>query len=104
MSKTRRYELHDKLKDILGSENVYFQPPESIKLKYPCIVYYRNAGSTLRANNTVYGYDQQYSVTFIGKDPDSDYITPMLAKFPMCYYDRRFESGNLYHDVFQLYY
>ena len=36
-----RYELHEFLCEILGSRNVYFQPPESVKMKYPAIVYER---------------------------------------------------------------
>ena len=30
-----RYELHEFLCEILGSRNVYFQPPESVKMKDP---------------------------------------------------------------------
>ena len=36
---TRRNELHEKFCDLLGSRNVYFQPPESVRLVYPCIIY-----------------------------------------------------------------
>lgn len=32
-------------------KNVYFQPPESVKLLYPCIVYKRSAGDTRFADN-----------------------------------------------------
>ena len=31
--------LHDELITLLGSSNVYFQPPTSIKMNYPCIIY-----------------------------------------------------------------
>ena len=34
-----RLELHEEFCNILGSRSVYFQPPASIKLNYPCIVY-----------------------------------------------------------------
>ena len=34
-----RLELDEELVKILGSKNVYFQPPESLKLNYPAIVY-----------------------------------------------------------------
>ena len=37
-----RLALHELLCEKLGSRNVYFQPPESIKMKYPAIVYSRN--------------------------------------------------------------
>lgn len=35
----QRVDLHRKFEIALGSKNVYFQPPESVKLKYPCIIY-----------------------------------------------------------------
>ena len=41
MAKTRE-ELHELLVSVLGSRNVYFQPPESIRMQYPAIVYARN--------------------------------------------------------------
>lgn len=34
-----RIDLHEELRAILGSGFVYFQPPESVKMIYPCIVY-----------------------------------------------------------------
>ena len=34
-----RIELQLKLEEILGSRHVYFQPPASIKMTYPAIVY-----------------------------------------------------------------
>lgn len=38
----RRYELQAVLEGILGSGNVYFQPPENLKMRYDCIVYERS--------------------------------------------------------------
>ena len=40
MAKTR-LELQSVLEQTLGSRNVYFQPPASVKMKYPAIVYER---------------------------------------------------------------
>lgn len=34
-----RLNLQTFLEEILESRNVYFQPPESVKMKYPAIVY-----------------------------------------------------------------
>ena len=34
-----RLDLQKIFEDILGSKNVYFQPPESLKMKYPAIRY-----------------------------------------------------------------
>lgn len=99
-----RLELHEELCDLLGSRNVYYQPPETIKLKYPCIIYQRNSGDTQFANNEPYTFRVQYSVTIITKDPDSDLIEKMAMRFPMCRMDRHFTTQNLNHDNFMIYY
>ena len=47
----RRYELQAVLEGILGSGNVYFQPPENLKVRYDCIVYERSEIETVHADN-----------------------------------------------------
>ena len=49
-----RLNLQTTLETILGSRNVYFQPPESVKLKYPAIVYSRNDIMNQFADDGVY--------------------------------------------------
>ena len=99
----QRLDLHELLCTILGSRNVYFQPPEGFKLSYPCIVYERDRIDSDHADNQPYLHHIRYSVTVIGKDPDS-LIPKKIADLPMCRYDRAFVSDNLHHDVFTLYY
>ena len=103
LTQKRRLELHNILVDILGSEHCYFQPPESVKLIYPCIVYHRNTGKSDYADNNPYRFRFNYTVTAITKDPDSD-IPRKLAGLPLCRFDRHFTADNLNHDVFVLYY
>jgi hypothetical protein len=98
-----RLELHAKLEKILGSKHVYFQPPASLKLCYPCIVYHRNYGDTEFADNDPYAYHRRYSVIVIDPDPDSD-ISYGVAMLRMCVYDRHYTSDNLNHDVFNVYF
>lgn len=102
MSKSR-VDLQYLLEDILGSRYVYFQPPESIKLKYPCIVYERSDIRTVKADNLKYTVQKRYTVTYISEDPDSD-VPDKLIQLPYCSFDRHFISGNMNHDVFDLYY
>ena len=99
----RRKEFHLKLKEILGSDNVYFQPPENIKMKYPAIVYEVGAGLRTPADNKKYLYSQGYSVTYITKDPDPD-IPDKLLELEYCSFERQFKLENLYHWVFFIYY
>ena len=102
MSRNRE-DLHEILVDILGSRQVYFQPPESLKLKYPCIVYERSYIYTDKADNQIYLKHRRYTVTYIDKDPDSE-IPEKLLELQHCRFDRHFINDNLNHDVFDLYY
>lgn len=99
----RRLELQEILENVLNSRYVYFQPPESVKLRYPCIVYERNNGDSYYANNAPYTFRQSYTLTLIDPDPDSEFIKK-LAALPFCRFDRHFASDNLNHDVFNIYY
>lgn len=97
----RRLLFHEVLCDILGSRNVYFQPPESVKMNYPAIVYSRDNIKNVYANNGVYLSQMRYSVTVIDKDPDS-LIVGKVASLPTSTFNRHYESENLNHDVYTI--
>lgn len=99
----QRLELQALLVDLLGSTNVYFQPPPSLIMKYPCIVYKRDDRSIAHANNSPYKHRLRYQITVIDRDPDSN-IHNLVAELPLCKYDRSFVADNLYHDVFNLFF
>lgn len=99
----KRLELHELLCEVLGSRNVYFQPPESVKMRYPAIVYSRNRIENTSADNTVYKQDVSYKITVIDQDPDSE-IVERVSAIPGIMYDRPYVSNNLNHDVFTLFY
>lgn len=99
----KRLLLHDCLKRIVGSDNVYFQPPESKKIDYPCIIYKRSTGDTSFADNNAYRFTKRYQITVIDQDPDSE-IVDKVAMMPMCTYDRHYTADNLNHDIFNLYF
>lgn len=97
-----RADLHAKLEELLGSANVYFQPPESVRMKFPAIVYERSGIDNTFANDAVYGQKTPYSVTVIDKDPESE-IVKKVSLLPKCKWDRHFKLDNFNHDVFTLY-
>ena len=99
-----RIELHNKLCELLGSDNVYFQPPENVKLKYDCIVYHKADVVTRHANNKMYQHMRRYEVTIIYKDPDNDIAKKLLEHFMYSGFERHFTSDNLNHDVLSIYY
>jgi len=98
-----RLELHDLLKTILGSDNVYFQPPPTIQMSYPCIIYSRDDIRIDQANNSPYKIVPRYSVIVIDRNPDSA-IPGKLAKLPLCSYSRFYAANNLNHDSFKLFF
>jgi hypothetical protein len=99
-----RLNLHEELCALLLTRNVYFNPPESVKLKYPCIVYSRSGIDKINADNRPYKSTNRYTVTTIDSDPDSKLPDLIIEHFPMCSFDRAFVSENLNHNVFTLYY
>lgn len=98
-----RLKLHDILCQLLGSDHVYFQPPETIKMSYPAIVYSRNDIQNTFADNLVYGQSYVYSITVIDPDPDSE-VVRKLSLLPTIRYNRHYKSSNLNHDVFLLHF
>ncbi len=98
-----RIELQQILEDILGSRNVYFQPPAPVKMSYPAIVYELSDIENEHADNVPYVQRTRYSITVIDKDPDSR-IPFAISKLPTCSFDRAYKSDNLNHYVLNLYY
>jgi hypothetical protein len=95
--------LHNILISLLGTGNVYFQPPPSFQMSYPCIVYERSNIDTAFANNEPYKHEKRYTVTVIDSDPDS-LIPDKVAELSRCSFDRNFKADQLNHDVFRLIY
>ena len=98
-----RLELQEELERILGSRNVYFSPPEAIKMNYPAIVYSLSDIRNGHADNNVYASPRVYLVTLIDKDPDNDTVAKLI-RIPTCSFVRFFTSDNLNHWVFTFYF
>ena len=98
-----RLKLHAELIEILGSRNVYFQPPENTKIKYPAIVYSREDLDDTHANNEVYTRKIRYQIKLIDSNPINDTIEK-LSHMKYCSFDRHFNSDNLNHDIFTIFY
>ena len=103
MLTNRRLELSALLRYTLRSDNVYFQPPETVKMKYPAIVYSLDNIQNVHADDGVYLSHRRYSVTLIDKNPDSSTVE-RLSALPMCQFNRHYTSDNLNHFVFTLYF
>lgn len=97
-----RLELDTLLRNILGSEHVYFQPPENVRMQYPALVYDRARIDNTSADNVIYKQDNMYSIMAIYDDPDSD-LPDKLSVIPRIRYDRTYKADNLYHTTFSLF-
>lgn len=97
-----RLELHSVLQELLGSSNVYYQPPESIKMQYDAIRYSKKTIDSKYANDRKYSMIDCYEVIVISRLPDNPVIKELLS-LPYCSYDRHYVADNLHHDVLTIY-
>jgi hypothetical protein len=103
-----RFQLHDLFKSIIGPNaegkyNVYFQPPSTITMRYPCIKYSIDDMDTIYADDMPYAQMIRYQVTIIDSNPDS-LLPGRVSTLPLCKFDRAYASNNLNHTIFNLYY
>ena len=98
-----RLELQLVLEELLGLTNVYYQPPSTVIMKYPAIVYSRDMMGITFANDKVYTTETAYEVIVIDKNPDS-IIVGKVAKLPTAKFNRNYTADNLNHDVFIIHY
>lgn len=98
-----RLELQAIFTDILETDHVYFQPPPSVQMVYPCIVYSRDYQLVNYADDKPYKHRKRYQVTVIDRNPDSE-IPDKIAELPLCVYERFYTADNLNHDVYKLFF
>lgn len=96
-----RPDLHALLVAI--TPKVYFQPPPTLQIEYPCIIYERDALDSKHADNYPYALTKRYMITVIDEDPDSE-LPIKVAQLPMSTFNRFFTADQLNHDVFSVYF
>lgn len=96
-----RLSLHSKLITILGSTNVAFQPPTSIVLNYPCIVYKLDTIEGVHANGARYLGTKRYLITIIDKNPDT-LLPDKILELPYSTFEDHFTINNLNHYICSL--
>lgn len=98
-----RLELQALLEKLLGSRNVYYQPPTNTKMVYPAIKYTKTRIKSTYANDAGYSFNDCYELIVIDSKPDNPVIKELL-KLPYCSFDRTYPADNLNHTVLTLYY
>lgn len=98
-----RLELQTKLEELLGSRNVYYQPPESLKMEYPAIVYSKSKIESRYADDVRYSSFTLYEITVIDRKPDNPVIQKILD-LPLSSFERHYVADNLNQDKINLYF
>lgn len=99
MASLSRMKLSKFLNEICP--NTYFQPPPTVRLKYPCFVYRKTKLETVNADNAPYILHTRYTVTYIDHNPDSG-IPEMLAMTSGFTHEGQITKDNLYQDTFSV--
>lgn len=97
-----RLDLQEKLEELIGKSRVFFQPPESIKLKYPCLLYNLENIDQRFADDKTYLGKKRYSLTYITKNPDDNKVEEILNTFSLLRFDRCYTADNLNHYVYTI--
>lgn len=101
----KRQRLRAKLLAALENDNLYYDPPESVKMNYPAIVYRLHDNGVQHADGKPYIQADIYECTVIGKNDDEladcrDRIENTVDTYS---YVRSFERDNLHHHVYRIY-
>ena len=95
-----RLELREKLSQFMldcgETPKLYFQPPESVKLEYPCMIYHLRTMSSRKANNRPYHKTIGFDITYITRSHSSKVPDRMLDE-PLFSFDRYYTAENLHH-------
>ena len=97
-----RIELQTFLEELVGSKNVYFQPPASMRIKYPCVVYSTRHVTNEFSDNDIYKQDFSYELVLIDANPESE-IFEKMCKVPHFRFSNFYVSDNMNHYVFHSY-
>lgn len=96
-----RRQLQTTLEAIDGVKKVYFDPPVSTKLEYPCIKFSLNRRTATYADNTKYLKGEQFVVIFITRDVISaTAVLDQLEELPFMSWDRGYVTEGLHHYVY----
>lgn len=97
-------ELREIQEETNGYQHTYFEPTESVRLKYDAVVYQRTDMNVRRADNKSYAVRDGYQVTVISRDPESKLPAAVQWHFSRCTPGKFFVRDNLYHFPFTIFY
>jgi hypothetical protein len=99
----RWLELQALLTAIPDVTEAYFQQPNNVDMRYPCIVFAADVVATQHASNRPYFRQQRYLVTIMDTRPNTP-IEQYVAEMPTAKFNRRFTADKLHHVVYTLFF
>ena len=99
----RRLEFQALLETLLGTRNVYFQPPEGFQMRYPCIVYSRDQMDEKFADDLLYSKTVCYRVMILDRDPDSA-VPDKVAELRFSSFVTHYKVDQVNHDIYNVYF
>ena len=96
------------LRQVEGVKKVYYQPPASISLEYPCIIYSLSSYDIKYAANKRTLVWAEYTATLIDKDPESPIHDRMMNLGSeidsncFVHFDRFFTADYLNHWTYRI--
>lgn len=84
-----------------AGRHVYYQPPETFKMTYPCIIYDLSRDNLLHADDFAYARKKVYSVTIVDRDPDSE-IPDSFSEMFNVGMERHYTADNLHHFIYTI--
>lgn len=98
-----RMDLQNELIVLLGSDHVYYDPPENLQMQYPCFIYTVSKANERYSDNKVYRYVNGYDITYVDINQDSDVLEKFKTHFLMSNFNRHYVADELHHTVFVVY-
>lgn len=96
-------DLQDILEKLLGSKNVYYQPPTNLQMKYDAIRYDLGRIDSRFANDKRYAKMNCYDVILITRLPEPEVLDKILD-LPYTSLGKPYKADNLYHYPITIYY
>lgn len=97
-----RVNLQNLLEELLGSKNIYYNPPTTLKMNYPAIRYNLSIIKSTHANDRKYSNQKRYDLIVICKESDPEVVDKLL-ELPYCSFNTHYKSDNLNHYSLTLY-
>lgn len=98
-----RDELQTIFEELLGSRNVYYDPPTNLRMNYDAIRYSLSALNIRFANDKRYLNKKRYDAVVIARDPDPEVVDKIL-ELPYTSMGKPYTADNLHHYPITIYF